>query len=433
MEQLNKDGNSLIPQFPHIDKSEDLNTPTFSDYIFDNIPEPLKEICSAFKEKRERDIILLGSLTTISSFIHNIYGRYKGDKVYSNLYLFVVAPPSSGKGILKHCRYIAQPVHDQFKNMPEDEKAPKRMFILPGNNSSTGIYQLLSENKGVGLLIETEGDTLSNSFKQDFGDFSSGLRNAFQHEPISYNRRKENERVEISEPRISVLLSGTPMQVRNLIPSSENGLFSRFMFYTFEAIPSFDNVFEKNVESDLKEHFQQIGFELFKYYQDINLPEKEYRLTHIQEKEFIKYFQELTDRLTSIFQADNIIAVVRRLGLIYFRLSMILTYLRSIKSNENTIECSSVDFCIAKEIIEVLIEHSIVVLDYLPKHDIGKMPVKNEQVLLNLPIIFSRQDYLSEASKVGIPDKTIEGFISRKIKSGYIQRTEQGKYQKILS
>ncbi|MDR1653326.1 MAG: DUF3987 domain-containing protein [Prevotellaceae bacterium] len=39
-----------------------------------------------------------------------------------------------------------------------------RVLFVPANNSATGLFQILNDNKGVGLLFETEGDTLAQTF-----------------------------------------------------------------------------------------------------------------------------------------------------------------------------------------------------------------------------------------------------------------------------
>ena len=50
-------------------------------------------------------------------------------------------------------------------SMPKPIKPLEKMLIIPANNSATGVFQLLSENEGSGLLFETEGDTLACAFK----------------------------------------------------------------------------------------------------------------------------------------------------------------------------------------------------------------------------------------------------------------------------
>lgn len=114
--------------------------------------------------------------------------------------------------------------------MPMPKEPPYRSMLIPANCSSTAIYQALHDNHDQGITFETEADSLANTLKSDYGNFSDGLRKGFHHEDITYRRRKENEHVEIHNPKWTVYLTGTPGQVNNLIPSPENGLFSRFLF-----------------------------------------------------------------------------------------------------------------------------------------------------------------------------------------------------------
>src|SRR5690606_26699081 len=88
------------------------------------------------------------------------------------------------------------------ETMEKPSKPPERMLFIPANNSVTGVYQLISDNEGRGLIFETEGDTLAQAFKSDYGNYSDGFRKAFHHETISYYRRTDREYVDIrSEER----------------------------------------------------------------------------------------------------------------------------------------------------------------------------------------------------------------------------------------
>ena len=79
-------------------------------------------------------------------------------------------------------------------------------LLIPTNSSATAVYQTLNENNGIGLIFETEGDTLANTFNSDYGNYSDGFRKAFHHEAISYIRRKDKEYVSIANPCLSTLL-----------------------------------------------------------------------------------------------------------------------------------------------------------------------------------------------------------------------------------
>ena len=57
-----------------------------------------------------------------------------------------------------------------------------------------------------------------------------------------------HEYLECMKSFLSVLLSGTPAQVKPLIPSAENGLFSRQMFYYMPSITEWVNQFDLSDE-----------------------------------------------------------------------------------------------------------------------------------------------------------------------------------------
>ena len=218
--------------------------PTLPDAIFNSIPEFLTKVTNVATTNEERDILLLGSLVTLSVAFPKLMGRYGDNPVNANLFLFISAKASAGKGILIHCRKLILPIHLALReqarllklkyevelqdynankgNNPhaeKPEKPPQKMLFIPANNSSTGFFELLNDSGGRGIIFETEADTLSKSFKSEHGNFSDGLRNAFQHEPHSYYRRTDKELVEIPRPCLSVMLSGTPKQIQ--IPNSQ--------------------------------------------------------------------------------------------------------------------------------------------------------------------------------------------------------------------
>lgn len=85
-----------------------------------------------------------------------------------------------------------------------------RTLIIPANSSASAFINTLSDNDGVGLMFETEGDTLTQTLKSDYGNYSDTLRKAFHHEPVSLCRRKDREFIELDCPKLSVVLDGTP-------------------------------------------------------------------------------------------------------------------------------------------------------------------------------------------------------------------------------
>jgi hypothetical protein len=428
-------------------------SPLFADEIYNNLPGILKSVCSPFKG-RDRDLSLIGTITVLSACIPNIYGIYDKSKVYPNLYLFVSAPASAGKGVLNYCKNIAVPIHKilyeqnkpferdyfeklrqykkEYKNNPDIQKPPKpgkRMLFIPGNNSASGAFQLLFFNGGKGLIFETEGDTLSNTFKTDYGNYSDGFRKAFQHETISYYRKTDMEHVEIPNPCLSAVLSGTPNQILSLIPNSEDGMLSRFIFYVFSIDPYWKDVFEKTTESSIDEYFLEIGREHLNIYELLlKIPETEFHFTEQQNEYFNKYFKKLQDSFNSLWGSETV-AIIRRLGLICFRIAMILSVLRNKGKMSKILMCEDRDFALAADIIEVLHEHSRLAYIFISSKSAEGITLK-DRFYNQLPEKFSRQDYLRVAKDLVIPYKTADKYIKQVLKNR-IRKVSYNNYEKM--
>ena len=129
---------------------------------------------------------------------------------------------------------------------------PNKMFLISGNNTGTGILQNLMDSDGIGLICSAIGS--------DYGHWSDTLRKAFDHDRVAYNRRTDREYREVKKTYLSVLISGTPSQVKSLIPTAENGLFSRQIFYYMPSIRQWQNQFDRN-DRNLEEPFTKMGME----------------------------------------------------------------------------------------------------------------------------------------------------------------------------
>jgi len=434
----------------------EIQMPTLPDEVFNSIPLFLQRITNIAHTKEERDILLLGSIVTLSVALPKITGKYGDNPVNANLFIFITAKASAGKGVLIHCRKLVEPIHQALReeakqlkqkyevdmldynankgketNVEKPQKPPQKMLFIPANNSATGFLELLGDSNSRGLIFETEGDTLAKAFKSDYGDFSDGFRNAFQHEPISYYRRTDKEFVEIQRPCLSAMLSGTPKQIQTLIPSPENGLFSRFMFYVMNMKMVWKDVFASNTEDGLDNHFATLGNEFYGLYQMLmSNPEINFTLTTDQQSKFNQFFAEKQNLYVAI-QEEDIVGTVRRLGLTAFRMMMVFTALRIMEDGEitNQLICSDTDFENALHLIETLLKHSSYVFNQIAEQTYQPKPKKRKELFLEqLPYEFNRQTYVSIAQSLGIPDKTAQGYIKNFIDSGIVLHPSQDKY-----
>ncbi|NPD86437.1 DUF3987 domain-containing protein [Lentimicrobium sp. L6] len=436
--------------------NESEKVPHFPESLYTQLPDFLKRVVQICTSNEERDIMLLGSLVTLSACLPKIHGIYDGKRVFANLYLFITAQASAGKGRLVHCKQLVKPIHKALREqarlikqeyeielsdynskkgkeegVEKPNKPQEKMLFIPANNSTTGVFQLLSDNDGKGLIFETEGDTLSQAFKSDYGNYSDGFRKAFHHETISYYRRTDREYVDIESPSLSTVLSGTPKQISSLIPNAENGLFSRFIFYYMNINPVWKDVFAITSAKGLDDYFDELGNEFHELYKSLMAnPEIQFCLSADQQSQFNDFFAHVQTKYIAI-QGLDYMATVRRLGLVAFRMAMVLSVLRIFETGDlpEQIICEEQDFQSALEMIKILVQHSSKVFSELPE-DVKpqKRSNRKERFLEQLPLNFNRQKYLDVANSLSIPYKTAEGYITEFYKKGLIHRESQDQY-----
>ncbi len=415
--------------------------------VYENLPVVLKNLTDSFSE-RERDIVLLSSIGALSSCIPNVFGIYDEHKIYPNLFILIIAPPASGKGTMNFSKILIQKIHakiiddsklaisicqaekknDKEKNYTECPHL--ELKIIPANISTSEMYSYLNVSKNGVLIIESEADTISNLLKNDWSNYSDLLRKSFHHENLSLSRQMDNRYIEINEPKISMVVSGTPDQLQPLIKSKENGLFSRFLMYSFDEISCFKNVFAPKA-NNYKEIFEKSGDIVYNLYGKLFQLKDElpFRLKENQHKRFLKDFTFIHEEIIKN-HSHSVIPNLNRHGLMMFRLCMILTVLRNESniSGESELICSNRDFLIALKIIKIVLKHAIINHNSLSD---GGLSDQDEEILFSLKPSFTRKEAIEVGEKLNVPLRTIDDKLKQWQKKKAIKKVEQGRYKRL--
>lgn len=413
--------------------------------VYNRLPKELQNLTQNF-EGRERDIVLISSLVVLSNCFPNIYGIYDGDRVYPQLYGVIVAPAASGKGVMNFSRILIEKIHkkifqESLAEFRENQKSSRksgsfesqemRVKILPANISTSEMYSYLgSSNHGL-IIIESEADTMSNMLKNDWSNYSDVLRKAFHHEPVSISRKMDKVFENIDEPKLAMLVSGTPDQLQPLIKSKENGLFSRFIVYNFDEISPFKNVFDRNKRNN-KVAFENFGEVIYNTYERLAEMKNliEFSFTENQESKFIELIKPIRNDIIEN-HAEGFISNVHRHGLIFYRLAMILTIVRNLDNiyDNRNLECSNVDFMLAYHLMTTLLRHSQFTYNTI---DNGDLSIQDEELLDKMSSSFSREQLINAGKKLGIPIRTIDDKISQWKRKRIIKKVNRSNFKKNL-
>ena len=428
-----------------------------------------------------RDKMILGSLNIISGVLpKSLYSIYDRRRIYPSLYTIVYGGFASKKGDLEACRKLIEPVKQQMRQQYEKEvadyelalanweNAPKasrgkmpekptpRSPFIPANSSASAVYRALAANGGWGEIFDTEADTLTNMLsKKEYGDFSDLLRKAHHHEECSMARVGEQLFIEITEPRLSVLLTCTESQLPPLLAFDNfvNGLASRFLFYALlNGIVEFRNVFEGS-DRPIEDTYKELGEQLFVLYQA--LQERvahpiQFVLSKAQQAEFMKAFKKMLKEHYELF-GDGIQGFIFRLALECYRITMVLTALRRLSErletgeclfdeNEQALCCDDRDFHIALTIIECLVKHTVRIYEVFSQkqeNPFQKSDKKNAEQIKNLYMalpneqVFKTAEAVEIAQRLQIPERTAKRYLKQLVKDyKVLDQPRQGVYQK---
>ena len=467
------------------DESEELlkgsepnqSLPTFPDADW---PKILLLIMSYATSLTQRDIMLLGALTAMGASMERYVRCPYGGKYQSPcLQSFIVAPSASGKGVLSLIRLLVEPIHDELRRQVAEEvknykkekaaydimgkdrakaevpQMPKnRMFLISGNNTGTGILQNIMDANGTGLICETEADTISSAIGSEYGHWSDTLRKAFDHDRLSYNRRTDQEFREVKKSYLSVLLSGTPAQVKPLIPSTENGLFSRQLFYYMHGIWAWIDQFESG-EADLEAIFTDIGME---WKQKLDLLKEHglhtLRLTDEQKQEFNALFSNLFFR-SSLANDNEMSSSIVRLAINTCRIMAEIAMLRALECDypyqfQNSphplltpdkdiaadnikdgiitrwdVTITDEDFEAVMGLVTPLYRHTTHILSFLPSTEVKRRANADRDALFeSLGTKFTRAQLLEQAALMNIKPNTALGWLNRLIKKTLISKAD---------
>ena len=449
-------------------QAEDRTLPLLDPSVYTNLPSILRKAVDTMHIRQEKDLVLIGSIVTLSSVLLPFRTIFHGRTIFPNMFLFVPGPAGSGKGRLDFCYRLVRPIHndkrelwqlqqeeykqelDRYRALSKKEKAnttspvkpPITLLRVPANCSATSFAEAMADNGNM-LMFETEGDTVVNTFKSDYGNYSDNFRKAFAHEEFGYLRRgNDSEEKEVHNPRLSVVLSGTPEQVKSLIPNAENGLLSRFIFYTLSATDEWlDGFSGYDTENPLEKVFDDLGAEVERYYQHLkSIQEVWFSLSFVQQQKFNDYFAEEKQRMKEL-NGDLYNASTHRLSWALLRISMILSALRCMDTGKvpEKIECSDTDFDTALSIIRTISQHNDYIFNVLNEGVTEEVKVSEtyssaarSTLLSILPDSFTSKDMQAAAVKISKSVRTVERQIRRAINNGQVKEFGKGSYQKIL-
>ena len=443
------------------------NVPCLPDELFDRLPDFLKRGLTHVRNKRERDILLLSMITNISGCLPGVRMNYGGMVYSADLYLVALAGSGRGKGVMQLAAILPAAIQEYYdelnrkdereyrqkllkwnleerlaaqeKRVPDLDQCPEmpveRILKVAPNISKSQLILALEAGGAVGLVMNaSELDMISSAMHQEYGKHDDVMRAASQHEEVSSYFKTDHRLVVVSDPHLALCASGTPAQLHKFISSLENGMYSRVAFYVGQAPWEYKSANPGKARLDMRAYFKGMGEELLRMFIFLSGSPTEVVFTEEQWKEHTERFRTYLREVVAE-DDDSPGAIVLRHGLMMSRIAMVLTALRKCEPQWNTSEwkCSDEDFHTAMQIVDVLLEHSLLLSTSMDDTAGRIRPVKAffklRPVLKKMPREFTYSELMAAANEAGLPTASVKRYLLRLVYYQIVEK-EDGKYRK---
>ena len=441
--------------------------PCLPDELFDRLPDFLKRGLTHVRNKRERDILLLSMITNISGCLPGVRMNYGGMVYSADLYLVALAGSGRGKGVMQLAAILPAAIQEYYdelnrkdereyrqkllkwnleerlaaqeKRVPDLDQCPEmpveRILKVAPNISKSQLILALEAGGAVGLVMNaSELDMISSAMHQEYGKHDDVMRAASQHEEVSSYFKTDHRLVIVSDPHLALCASGTPAQLHKFISSLENGMYSRVAFYVGQAHWEYKSANPGKARLDMRAYFKGMGEELLRMFIFLSGSSTEVIFTEEQWKEHTERFRTYLREVVAE-DDDSPGAIVLRHGLMMSRIAMVLTALRKCEPQWNTSEwkCSDEDFHTAMQIVDVLLEHSLLLSTSMDDTAGRIRPVKAffklRPVLKKMPREFTYSELMAAANEAGLPTASVKRYLLRLVYYQIVEK-EDGKYRK---
>ena len=441
--------------------------PCLPDELFDRLPDFLKRGLTHVRNKRERDILLLSMITNISGCLPGVRMNYGGMVYSADLYLVALAGSGRGKGVMQLAAILPAAIQEYYdelnrkdereyrqkllkwnleerlaaqeKRVPDLDQCPEmpveRILKVAPNISKSQLILALEAGGAVGLVMNaSELDMISSAMHQEYGKHDDVMRAASQHEEVSSYFKTDHRLVVVSDPHLALCASGTPAQLHKFISSLENGMYSRVAFYVGQAPWEYKSANPGKVRLDMRAYFKGMGEELLRMFIFLSGSPTEVVFTEEQWKEHTERFRTYLREVVAE-DDDSPGAIVLRHGLMMSRIAMVLTALRKCEPQWNTSEweCSDEDFHTAMQIVDVLLEHSLLLSTSMDDTAGRIRPVKAffklRPILRTMPREFTYSELMAAANEAGLPTASVKRYLLRLVYYQIVEK-EDGKYRK---
>lgn len=200
--------------------------------MYDRLPPFFKDVLSLEHFKpHEADVVVLSLLPVCGAALSATL-VYEDKYAYPAIYSVIVGKPASGKGVAAGVQFVSRAWEDRVRKIAAQEKK-SYTHRAAANITLAKLIEQMRDNERLPLLItdsEMLGMATANN-NRETGGTDYVLNTSYEYE-TTCRSTKVGGNIEVRNPKLQLLLTGTRGQFFSTFRSNENGLSSRLLAYS---------------------------------------------------------------------------------------------------------------------------------------------------------------------------------------------------------
>ncbi len=407
------------------------NTPVIPKEAYLNLPELLRNCCSNIEDQRDKDTFLLFSLPVLAYHLTGVRFEH-ADGIFSpSMKSFVLNPNGTVNKYARKATELATELNKQTFKGNTNLKSPAASSLADVKS----LNKNLAANNGKILIFDEIRGLFSNKELLRSKIYSEIVKNSFRERLVRLHT--EYDESFIITPSACISVCGTLDDLKTVAELFGEQHLTNYLFYLHDNNSGWESIRPTAETKQLAEDISTLSGVMYRLYtmceNRVNSLQVELEDSHWQMID--ETFQEKTAIIEDLGLMQPLNGMVRNSSIYVLKLASVFRLIRSAQEGINIEKIDSVktrdeDLAAALWLVDTLMKHAVRIYQNLPVMHEDVKGDRYHRFYSLLPIIFDTSQALDIASKISIPKRTANRYLSAYLENSFLRKLRKGVYYK---
>jgi len=407
------------------------NTPLIPDEAYRNMPQLLRSCCVRIKNSRKKDSFLLYSLPVLAFHLDNIHFEHTEGTFTPTIKSFLLNSHGIVNFYARKSIDLASVLEKQCMRNDNVLKHP----IISSSADLSSVYKIMVANKGKAILFDEKYRLIRSGKDYQTEVFRNLVVSSFREKQVSLPN-DQNEKVTVI-PKLCMSQCASIDDLKDIVELFGEEYLNYFLFYLHDESPDWESARPTDESRQLLQEIEALSGEMYRLNKMCMNREQSLMvdLTYSQWQMIDDTFQEKISIIEDLGLVQQLNGMLVHLSVYVVKMAVLFRMIRSLEEetdvqNAETLTARDEDVVASLWIIDTLLKHSVRIYQNLPAMKENIRGDRYTRFYDVLPIIFDTSQALDFASKISLPARTANRYLSTYLENNYLNKLRKGVYYK---